>query len=384
MNPHFWFLTAEIYALLVSTVSCWSGYPNRGLDINPNYVSKVERAATVTPTTNSSSVASSPATGTNPYPTNAPFANVSSVNKPGNPCVDDNFQVPVYKFSNLTVYKTFFNNNNTDPRFFFSTVNFTLRDVANNYSFRCNWGPRNPGAGPSWETQDCVPETGPIPDESRSLTLLNLWPEYLMLNKSSQDPVRIDQYWYCDIKNQSYPQVYQSKVEVFFNVTCPDRGTSHIDYPCDVSTHLPVIVNAQWQPTGALPGTPQLVPRPSPPVPATDGLDPPPDKDCTEISFAHPDWQLSDFSYTAETAYWEYETARLNLTLSSRATGTDVLCQFGGENTDVDGDQLIPVCSSENQQLESYSLFTLRFRGRDRWLYIQQDWVCGDVQGLRL
>ena len=128
-----------------------------------------------------------------------------SAAQPPNPCTDSQFRAPIYEFDKLAVFKQFFNDNDNDPRRFLSAVNFTLRDVANNYSFGCNWGPRNPGAGPSWETQDCVPETGPVPDTSRSVTLLNLWPEFLLLNRSREGPVRIAQYWYCDIRNGSYP-----------------------------------------------------------------------------------------------------------------------------------------------------------------------------------
>jgi hypothetical protein len=139
------------------------------------------------------------------YPDRVSVTNTSSAAQPPSPCTDGQFRIPIFEFSNLTVFKNFFNDNDTNPLRFLSTVNFTLRDVANNYSFHCNWGPRNPGAGPSWETQDCVPETGSILDPSRSVTLLNLWPEFLMLNKSREDPVRIVQYWYCDPRNGSYP-----------------------------------------------------------------------------------------------------------------------------------------------------------------------------------
>lgn len=379
MNLRTWLWTAGSSVLFASRTSlCAPGNSDQGLF-------RAGPALTTGSIGNGSGVAPSRTlTETRPYPTGAPFTNTSVAKRPPNPCLSDPLQPPVYQFSHLTVYKSFFNDYNTDPRFFWSTVNFTLRDVANNYSFRCNWGPRNPGAGQSWETQDCVPETGPIPDPSQSLTLLNLWPEYLLLNKSSQDPVRVVQYWYCDIEDQSYPQVYQSRAEVFFNVTCPDQGIREIDYPCDVATQFPVVVNAQWQPTGSLPGTPRLRPRPNPQIPIQEGLNPPPKEDCTEMSLTHPEWELSELYYSPETVPWEYTTARLNFSLWSRATGAQVTCRFEGESTNIEGSLLIALCSPQSRHFESRSVFVTRFRGSDKWLYVQEDWVCGDVQGLHL
>ena len=56
---------------------------------------------------------------------------------------------------------------------------------------------------------NCVErETGAAPPiESKITTLLNLDKEVLFVNKSLQSPVRIAQYWYCDVVNGSYPCV---------------------------------------------------------------------------------------------------------------------------------------------------------------------------------
>lgn len=355
MNLPPWSWYAGVYALLVSTTSCRPNDLNGGLDIQPPYAPRAGRGV------NGSSIASPPSTL-------APFANVSSASRAPNPCIDEGFQPPVYQFSDLAVDA------------FYLMANFTVRDVANNYSLHCSWGSwgtyRQVKDGPDWYPQDCVPETGPIPTLSQTVTLLNLLPEYLMMNKSDQSPVRLVQYWYCDIRNMSYPQAYQSRVEVFFNVTCPDRDTAQVDQPCDVSaTQLPVIVKAEWQPTGPLRGTPRLVPRSSPPAPIMVGLNPPPDKDCTDISLTHPDWELSDFFYVPQ-------AAQLSLTLSSRPTGARVSCQFGGENTIVDNESFDLVCSPEPDQFASRSQFTVKYAGMNQELYIQEDWVCGDIHGL--
>jgi len=316
-------------------------------------------------------------------PIHARFPNIST-SQPDNPCTNGNFRSPVYEFDNVTISKYFRNDNDPQERFWFSTVNFTVRDVANNYSFHCRWGPRNPQAGPSWETQDCIPDTGPIPDPSQAVTMLNLWPEYILMNKSDQDPIRLVQYWYCDIANGSYPDVYQSKAELFLHVTCPDRGNMDTEYPCVVSTPFPVSVKAQWQPRGALPGTPKLVPRPiQAPPPARGGLGPVPETDCTAMSFTHPDWELSESSYIPWRNWdrnYPAETVKLNLT--SRVTGNHVQCQFGGSNVREREEFWLLECSPDSEHPPQHnSIFNVEIYMEGRLLVVREDWVCGDVGG---
>jgi len=324
-----------------------------------------------------------PAAG-HPIPIQARFPNISIHQQSGNPCTDGNFRPPVYELDNLTISKYFRNENDPQEKFWFSTVNFTLRDVANNNrSFHCQWGPRNPQAGRSWETQDCTPDTGPVPDPSRAITLLNLWPEYILMNKSDQDPLRLAEYWYCDIVNGSYPDVYQSRAELFLDVTCPDRGRRDTEYPCVVSTLLPVSVKAQWQPRGALPGTPKLVPRPrQAPPPAAGGQGPLPETDCTAMSFTHPEWELSKTSYIPWRK-WEgnYTAGTVKLSLKSRATGNQVQCQFGGPNAREFEEFWVLECSSDSEHPEHDSVFSVEIYMEGRVLIVREDWVCGHVNG---
>jgi hypothetical protein len=132
-------------------------------------------------------------------------ATISATPGRPNPCTDSQFNAPIYEFSNLTIVKDFFDDYGPYPDRYLSTVKFVLRDLANNFTFHCNWNARNPAAGPSWETQDCVADEAPTASHPQVLTLLNLWPEFLMMNKSMADPITIVQYWYCDISNGSYP-----------------------------------------------------------------------------------------------------------------------------------------------------------------------------------
>lgn len=80
------------------------------------------------------------------------------------------------------------------------------------------------------------------------------------------------------------------------------------------------------------------------------------------MSLAHPDWVLSDFAYKPETV--------LTFNLASRASGANVTCKY------LYGLQDILTCSPHPN-----SKFALKFRPSDRRLFIQENWVCGDIEG---
>jgi len=141
------------------------------------------------------------------------FNNISAVAQ--NPCLSAAFQPPLYALSDISVIKTFERDyggdDNRVSENFGGTFNFTVRDVANNYSLSCSWG-RNERRGygskyNDWGWANCVdPATGTAaPFESRIATLLNLDSKALLRNRSLQNPVRIAQYWWCDVVNGSYP-----------------------------------------------------------------------------------------------------------------------------------------------------------------------------------
>ena len=132
-----------------------------------------------------------------------------------NPCENPAFQPPIYSLGDINVIKTFERDyggdDNRVSENFHGTLNFTLHDVANNHSLSCSWGQKEEhGYGAKyndWGWANCVdPETGAASSfESRIATLLNLDSKALLRNKSFQTPVRIAQYWWCDIVNGSYP-----------------------------------------------------------------------------------------------------------------------------------------------------------------------------------
>lgn len=314
--------------------------------------------------------------------------NSSSSRPPPNPCFDGTFLAPEYQVENLTVTKSFYSDDVVAIRGWQAVIKFTLRDRANNYSLVCTYGPANDDFSREWKTDDCVPESDPVPTPSpQTVTLLQIHPEFLAMNRSSQDPIRLVKYWYCDIANGSYPQVYQSRLEFFLHVTCPLSGKADHPSTCLVSTPIPLhIANSQWQPTGALPGTSQLVPKITAPVLPSRGLSPPPSKDCSDMSLTHPDWEMSGFSFTPPHLPYQYETANLSLTLKSRASGARVVCRFGGENMAMDRDWqdvYLPACTPEPAQQADYrSKFTVGFNlyGSNA-LAIREEWVCGDTAG---
>jgi len=213
---------------------------------------------------------------------------------PPNPCTNPLFQPPIYEFSNITVIKNFYRDspdNDTVVDNYRGPINFTVRDVANNFSLNCSWGYFEYVRGyattkEDWGWKNCVdPATGSaLPIESRITVLLNLDQQELMGDRTRalQTPIRIAQYWYCDTVNGSYPEAYRARADVFLNTDCPAVGKKSSAVACN--TTQPVKVKAQWITRGTLfPGTRQLERRPA--VPAkTRGIAPPPSNDCPLFS----------------------------------------------------------------------------------------------------
>ncbi|KAK0619640.1 hypothetical protein B0T14DRAFT_603396 [Immersiella caudata] len=315
-----------------------------------------------------------------PQETPFPLTNTSApTNPPRNPCTDDTFQPPIYQFSNESAVIEFFYN--LDPTGnYYSTVKFKVTDIANNYSLRCTWGPEYQGFARDW-IGGCTPEAGPEWSRKQDVTLLRLVPDSLMKHKGPREQVHFLQYWYCDIKNGSYPEVYQSRASVYLgNFTCPLQGQRSVDYPCNVSSTSPITVKGEWYGRGALPRTPQLAPRPSPPPPPARGLSPPPAKDCTELSLTHPEWGLNSFSALPAIRPGEERTARVNLTITSRASGVRAECKFD-ENSKNDLGTLYLDCTLRPSNPESRSKFTILYYETFRRLSIEEEWVCGDTNG---
>jgi hypothetical protein len=161
-------------------------------------------------------------------------------------------------------------------------------------------------------------------------------------------------------------------------------------YVCNMTTPLPVTINARWMPP-TLPSA-QLVPRPmmTPNTNASRGLNPPPVQDCTDMSFTHPDWVLDNVVYVSgqQPMRPNIKTSSFNFTLTSRVTGVRMLCQWegalGDETFVADKGLMLLACSSSQGGPDL-------FRSRDkvvseysmalRQLRIRHEWICGDIQG---
>ncbi|KAK0726001.1 hypothetical protein B0H67DRAFT_551424 [Lasiosphaeris hirsuta] len=310
------------------------------------------------------------------------ISNISHAVAP-NPCTNALFQPPIYSISNVSVVKSFVG----DYGSFRGIFDFSVRDAANNYSLNCSWGrgeARGYGSHPDqWGWMNCVdPVTGTVPPiESRITTLLNLDSPALLANKSLQSPARIAQYWYCDIVGGAYPEAFQARADIFLDVVCPGVGTRDTAVSCNI-TSQPVTIKAQWIPRGTLfPGTPRLERRPTTP-PTSRGIDPPPSRDCTDVSFTYPDWTLNDFTYKQPVS-WDNPaaTASLNLSLTSRATGSRVRCRWGADAgvTEwwpiVSDFTMIPLCTAEvPDPLHSNGVFLVRFNTVGKMLHLEQSW----------
>ncbi|KAK3382679.1 hypothetical protein B0T24DRAFT_20325 [Lasiosphaeria ovina] len=158
-------------------------------------------------------------------------------------------------------------------------------------------------------------------------------------------------------------------------------------YACDVSTPLPVTAaTAKWTSPTLPTGSAQLVPRPSPPYVAKS-MDPAPQKDCTDMSLAHPDWTVNDAVYVPGSASGidVTESTSLNLTLTSRALSLGFQCRFTGNATGTgDATVLQLSCSRDSSTPDPYgsqSVFAIEYKPSDKSLKIRHDWLCGDPAG---
>ena len=183
---------------------------------------------------------------------------------------------------------------------------------------------------------------------------------------------------------------YQASAETFLDVTCPAIGWRSQPEACTIKTQLPVRAKARWLPRGTLyPNTPMLAPKPSPSV-TPKGLDPPPARDCTDVSLTYPDWFLHDFTYVQPTVANDPETASLNFSLTSRATGVRVHCYWGkavgvtGRDHKVGDYFMWPGCDPEGTEpdpFRSQTVYTMGYNRDSRTLSVRQEWVCGDTSG---
>ena len=188
----------------------------------------------------------------------------------------------------------------------------------------------------------------------------------------------------------SFRQAYQARAETALDVRCLPYGLRSRPENCTINTPLPVRVKAQWIPRGeTYPNAQRLVPKPTTAI-IPSGLNPPPIRDCTDISFAYPDWYLHDFTYVQPTVANDPETANLTYSVTSRATGVRVHCFWGKAYNVTWRDQHVgdyymwPSCDPDNtgpDPMNSQTVYTMGYNRDARTLKIQQEWVCGDTAG---
>jgi hypothetical protein len=158
-------------------------------------------------------------------------------------------------------------------------------------------------------------------------------------------------------------------------------------HACEITTPLPLTTPARWTPPTYPAAPAQLVPRPSPPY-VSQGMNPPPERDCTDMSLTHPDWTIDDAVYVPGPSSNDVSDTNFSLKLTSRATSVRVLCQFGGNATGTGAATVMRLSCSQaglNQSapdlFRSQPVFALEYRPNEKSIRIQHDWVCGDTEG---
>lgn len=319
--------------------------------------------------------------------------NSTSASGARDPCVDQNFQSPVYYFTDVALGKKRVKYDDWDRRWFFQTsLSFTLTDVANgNRSLGCVWPT---SSWNQWELGcHSLISNGnqSTASETDYFVLLNLEDgTYIREDELlTQGKFGVVEYWFCPIKNGAFPDVYQSKGWVQTNASCPippKDGGDH-DLECTIpSAGRPLKAVAQWQTPGPLPGTPVLQPRPNPPPPKTGpGLAPP--RDCTYSSLAYPEWEWSSRRHNDQNT----PSGEVSFNITSRASGAKWNCTSPTKNTPPGIDEReYPSCVATedpnnpamiNSKLELFFYSGFANGGSSERLSIREDWLCGDPKG---
>ncbi|KAK5655527.1 hypothetical protein OQA88_5458 [Cercophora sp. LCS_1] len=308
-----------------------------------------------------------------------------------NPCTDAGFHAPVYEYHQWRLRKVYLNPNGEYPLRYQLTV--TLRDGANNYSMQCA-GTIDVLSVPydRWRI-NCVPESEQHDDRFQGQVSLSMWLRLFEVDWLTYDPLSVTQYWHCPpaVNVSSYPgiflehgsHVYKAYAGTSFNGSCPKRNATDVPYVCNITT-LPSYA-ANFTQSASLNVTEILEPRPLTPTPE-ERVDPPPARDCTDVSLTYPDWTIEgDTIYVPSPSRALINQTTLNFTLASRATGISHFCRWGGRNLEVGrySDELQMVCSAPPGSAydASGTAFRVIFGYSNRELSIAQNWTCGNTKG---
>ena len=123
------------------------------------------------------------------------WANDSSIIP--SPCTDDGFSSPIYEVSNprLEVHQPQYDDDLPVRKF-----NFRLRDLANNYTMNCTWGPVDMVYQIYWFYSKCVTEDGSEVDDFMHRNLFKM-----KVDNQLDKNLSISQIWVCEPKNGAYP-----------------------------------------------------------------------------------------------------------------------------------------------------------------------------------
>ncbi len=121
-----------------------------------------------------------------------------------NPCVDENFQTPVYEVDwNLT--RTHLNDSGEYPIRLEGSA--TLRDTANNYSMVCKGSPVVVNRPWKWWSFPCVFEDGVYDGNTQHVSSVSIYPNSFA-NPSVTSWWTVQQYWVCSGRDsKAYPYV---------------------------------------------------------------------------------------------------------------------------------------------------------------------------------
>lgn len=303
-----------------------------------------------------------------------------------NPCTDAEFLPPLYELSSWNVSKTYLNASGELPTYY--TFSVTLQDTANSYSLRCSGEFRVPFPPNQDLKTPCAPEDAFQDDRFQG----NVW---LIVRKPApgaddrwirEGSLGLEHFWYCPPHQgeSAYPHVYRvisgtSK----FNGSCPSQQTPNTTYACDVTTSPGM--TSSLTPKWLRNQTESLIPHPLT-SPAEERVDLPPTRDCTDMSLTYPDWVVDNAIYVPNLPKTSINTTMLNFTITSRATGAQQFCSWGGNNTEVirENMDLMPLrCRPLPGALEdpSQSSFGAGFWSKSRELLVRQSWICGNIGG---
>ncbi|KAK5658126.1 hypothetical protein OQA88_2682 [Cercophora sp. LCS_1] len=310
-----------------------------------------------------------------------------------NPCVDADFRPPVYEFADWKVTRVYGNASGEYPNTFHISV--TLRDSLNKYEMECA-GDHEIKVGGPYEDRftRCAPPGGFQDDSFQPVVSFEIYQRTLVEGTKQTDwlatrALGFQQYWLCTpaANSSTYRRVYKAVAWSDFRISCPSRNGTETGQLLACNATTPTSLAADFTPAWSdLNQTDRLAPHPSPSPAPEKGMSPPAAVDCTDASFAHPDFIIEDGAVYVPSPRGEKfsEGASLNLTIANRATGVRNFCYWGGNHTALDWNtdmQLKCLALPGATADPTGSSFDLRFRTSTREAYFIQDWTCGDTAG---